>query len=182
MKLHSTDFKGLYEITPEIYRDERGYFFESFRASSLESEGLSSTFVQDNQSKSSKNVLRGLHLQVSPHEQIKLVRVIAGKVLDIVVDLRKNSVTFGKHYKCILDGEKGNMLYIPEGFAHGFKAIEDTIFSYKCSSYFHRDSEDGIIFDDSDLNIDWEIQNPIISEKDKAMKSFEQFTIKYDLA
>ena len=182
MNIRSTEFKGLYEITPEIYRDERGYFFESFRSSSLDKEGLTSAFVQDNQSKSSKNVLRGLHLQVSPHEQIKLVRVISGKVLDVVVDLRKDSDTFGRHYKCILDGDKGNMLYIPEGFAHGFKAMEDTIFSYKCSSYFHRDSEDGIIFNDPDLNIDWEVQDPIISDKDKAMKSFEQFIKKYDLA
>ncbi len=139
------------------------------------------SFVQDNQSFSRRNVVRGLHLQVNPHEQIKLVRAVSGKVLDIAVDLRKGSPTFGKHFKCMLDGEKGNMLYVPGGFAHGISVLEDAIFSYKCSSYYNKESEEGIIYNDPDLDINWEVNEPILSEKDMLFITFEEFVKKYDL-
>ena len=155
---------------------------ESFRTKTLAEAGLEGSFVQDNQSFSIKNVIRGLHLQVSPYEQIKLVRAVTGKVLDVAVDLRKGSPTFGKHYKCILDGQKGNMLYIPGGFAHGIAVYEDAIFAYKCSEYYQKDAEEGIIYNDSDLNINWEVNDPIISEKDLLFITFEEYIRKYDLA
>lgn len=181
MEFQATEFEGLYEITPTIYRDNRGYFLETFKAQALENMGLRSDFVQDNQSFSLKNVIRGLHLQVEPDEQIKLVRAVSGIVLDVVVDLRKGSNNFGKHYKCILDGKKGNMLYIPAGFAHGIAVIEDAVFSYKCSSYFNKSAEDGILYNDPELDIDWEVENSILSDKDMLLTTFQDFIRKYDL-
>lgn len=182
MTIQKTPFEGLFEIIPKIFHDDRGYFLESFRAETLEAEGINTPFVQDNQSFSKKNVIRGLHLQIAPYEQIKLVRAVSGKVLDVAVDLRKGSLTFGKHFKCVLDAEKGNMLYVPAGFAHGISVLEDAIFSYKCSSYYNRESEEGIIFNDPDLNINWEVNTPILSEKDMLFITFEEFVKKYDLA
>jgi len=181
MTIQKTPFEGLFEIIPKKFYDDRGYFMESFRSQTLDAAGLKSSFVQDNQSFSMKNVVRGLHLQVSPHEQIKLVRAVSGKVLDVAVDLRKGSPTFGKHYKCILDGEKGNMLYVPAGFAHGISVFENAIFSYKCSAYYNKESEEGIIFNDPDLGIDWEVNEPILSEKDMLFITFKEFVKKYDL-
>ena len=182
MRIQATEFSGLFEIIPTIYQDDRGYFMESFKSNTLIEAGLDASFVQDNQSFSIKNVIRGLHLQVSPYEQIKLVRAVSGKVLDVAVDLRKGSPTFGKHYKCVLDSEKGNMLYIPAGFAHGIAVYEDAIFSYKCSAYYHKDSEEGIIYNDPVLNIDWEVNDPILSKKDMLFITFEEYIRKYDLA
>ncbi|NNF35407.1 MAG: dTDP-4-dehydrorhamnose 3,5-epimerase [Saprospiraceae bacterium] len=182
MTIQKTPFEGLFEITPEIFHDNRGYFMESFRSETLSELGINTQFVQDNQSFSKRNVIRGLHLQVTPHEQIKLVRAVSGKVLDVVVDLRKESPTFGEHFKCILDGERGNMLYVPAGFAHGISVLEDAIFAYKCSAYYNKESEEGIIFNDPDLNIDWEVNEPILSKKDMLFITFKEFVKKYDLA
>ncbi len=124
--------------------------------------------MQDNESLSRKNVLRGLHLQLPPHAQAKLIRVIKGSILDVAVDLRKNSDTFGEHFKHVLSGENKKQLYIPEGFAHGFLTLEDdTLINYKCSNYYHAESESSILWNDPDLNIDWGIQNPILAEKDR---------------
>ena len=182
MEIKNTVFEGLVEIIPAIYRDERGNFLETFRSDILEDYGLPSKFVQDNQSFSVKNVVRGLHIQLPPHEQIKLVRASNGKVMDIVVDVRKDSDTFGKHYKCLLDSNLGNMLFIPAGFLHGIAVLEDTVFSYKCSSYYDRNSESGVRYNDRSLQIDWGIHSPILTEKDQILPSFKEFLKKYVLA
>ena len=181
MEIKSTEFEDLFEIVPNIFSDNRGYFLETFRKSKLEEAGLKADFVQDNQSFSTKGVVRGLHLQMAPHEQIKLVRAVTGKVLDVVVDVRKGSKTFGETFMCILDSRLGNMLYIPGGFAHGFRALEDTVFAYKCSAYYDKKSEDGIRFDDPDLNIKWDIKSPLVSEKDMQLVTFKAFANKYGL-
>jgi dTDP-4-dehydrorhamnose 3,5-epimerase len=135
-------------------------------------------FVQDNQSFSYKNVLRGLHFQYEPYSQGKLVRVVTGSVLDVVVDLRKSSPQFGRYFKLVLESSRKNMLYVPPGFAHGFVALEDSIFHYKCTRVYHRESESGILWNDPTLDIDWEVKNPLISAKDKALPSFEEATKK----
>jgi len=174
MEVINTSISGLYELIPSIYEDNRGFFFESFNIDKFKSLGLPSNFVQDNQSFSHKGVLRGLHFQLNPSSQGKLVRVITGKVLDIAVDLRIESATFGKHEKFILDSSQNNLVYIPEGFAHGFLALEDSIFSYKCTQYYDKTLESGIIWNDPDLNIDWGIRNPIVSFKDQQLDSFSK--------
>ena len=169
--------KGLFEITPRIFKDERGYFFESYSKKVFEENGIAVDFVQDNQSLSAKNVLRGLHLQKEPYAQGKLVRVITGSVLDVAVDLRVNSPTFGRYDSVILDSEKGNMFYVPPGFAHGFLTLaENTIFVYKCTDFYNKSSESGILWNDPDLNINWGINNPIVSEKDMQLPSFKEIS------
>lgn len=176
MNVEKTFIEGLIVITPNVFADERGYFLESYNKKALE-EYLDVEFVQDNESCSQKGVLRGLHFQKPPHAQGKLVRVIKGSVLDVVVDLRKDSETYGKHYKHVLSGEHKEQLYIPAGFAHGFLVLEnDTIFSYKCTNYYNKASEASILWNDETLNINWQIENPIISEKDKIGQSFANFT------
>jgi len=176
MIIEKTFIKDLLIISPRVYVDNRGYFLESYNKNDLASI-INVDFVQDNESKSQKNVLRGLHFQKPPHAQGKLVRVITGSVLDIAVDLRKNSMTYGKHFKHVLSAENKNQLYIPEGFAHGFLVLEDeTIFSYKCTKYYNKESEDSLLWNDTTLNINWEIENPIISEKDKNAEIFSNFT------
>ncbi len=175
MEFKETPISGLIEIYPRIFEDERGFFFESFQEKALKEHGISANFVQDNQSFSAKGVLRGLHFQKAPYAQGKLVRVISGKVLDVAVDLRKDSPTFGHHYDVILDGEKNNMLYIPEGFAHGFVALEASVFFYKCTNYYHKASEGGIIWDDETLGIDWGYDAPLVSEKDRELQTFKAF-------
>ncbi|MDH5597785.1 MAG: dTDP-4-dehydrorhamnose 3,5-epimerase [Cyclobacteriaceae bacterium] len=174
-----TEFDGLIGILPQVWKDNRGYFFEAYQKDKFKELGIDTDFIQDNQSFSKKDVVRGLHLQTDPHAQAKLVRVIKGKVLDIVVDLRKGSKTFGKHYKCILSDEKRNLLFVPRGFAHGFTALEDTIFEYKCDNIYHKESEKGIIWNDPTLNIDWEVTSPIISDKDLSLQTFEEFIKEY---
>jgi len=175
MNIEETFIKDLLIITPNVFTDERGYFLESYHKNKLESL-LKVDFVQDNESKSQKNVLRGLHFQKPPHAQAKLVRVITGSVLDVVVDLRKNSSTYGQSFKQILSAENKEQLYVPVGFAHGFLVLEDnTIFSYKCSNYYNKDSEGIILWDDSTLNINWNVNQPIISEKDKIAEKFSNF-------
>jgi dTDP-4-dehydrorhamnose 3,5-epimerase len=169
MNIISTGIEGLLVIEPSIFEDERGYFYESYNKERFDSLGIfSGSFVQDNQSKSNKGVLRGLHFQNAPFAQGKLVRVISGSVLDVAVDLRKDSKTYGKHFSIKLTGDNKKMFWVPEGFAHGFSTLEDdTIFSYKCTNYYHKKSEGCILWNDSDLGIDWGVSNPIVSEKDK---------------
>lgn len=170
MEIRESYIKGLFELTPKIFADERGHFFESFNKKVLEKIGVKSEFVQDNQSFSKPGVIRGLHFQRPPYSQAKLVRVIKGKVLDVAVDLRRNSPTFGQYDMVLLDSERSNMLYVPEGFAHGFVALEETILFYKCTNFYNKESESGIRYDDPELNIDWQIKNPIVSEKDITLK------------
>jgi dTDP-4-dehydrorhamnose 3,5-epimerase len=175
MQVISTGFEGLFEIVPNVFEDERGWFYELYKQTVFHEKGITHKFVQENQSFSRKNVVRGLHLQLAPHAQAKLVTVIKGKVLDVVVDLRPDSLTFLKVYYCVLEEKKHNMLMVPEGFAHGFAALEDTIFQYKCSDIYHKASETGIVWNDPKLNINWGIQEPIVSEKDKALPTLEEF-------
>ena len=176
MKVNETGFRDLYLIEPDVFADARGYFFESWNKERFTRHGLELDFVQDNESMSGANVLRGLHFQLPPWEQGKLVRIIRGSALDVVVDLRKNESTFGKNYKVVLSAEEKNLLWIPPGFAHGFLTLEDnTIFSYKCTQLYNRESEMALAWNDPDLAIDWGISEPIISEKDKSAGSFRNF-------
>ena len=179
MNFIPTQLAGLYLIEPKIWRDERGYFFESFQQKQFEEAGIDAVFVQDNQSLSQKGTLRGLHAQSEPFAQGKLVRVIQGKVLDVAVDIRKNSPTYGQHVAVELSGENFKMLWIPPGFLHGFLTLEDqTIFSYKVSGgLYNKASEIGVIWNDPDLAIDWQLNEGqiILSEKDKLLPVFSDF-------
>ncbi|MCL4170345.1 UNVERIFIED_CONTAM: hypothetical protein GTU68_006135 [Idotea baltica] len=175
MEIKQTGITGLVEIIPRVLSDNRGWFVESYNKDVLTSLGHNYNFVQDNLSFSHARVLRGLHFQNSPFEQGKLVKVIQGKVLDVAVDLRPDSPTFGQHYKVLLTAEKQNMLFIPEGFAHGFAAIMDSYLFYKCTKTYNQPYDSGIAFDDSELNIDWEIESPMISEKDQNLQSFQLY-------
>lgn len=177
MIIEETYLQGCFVIQPNVFRDERGHFFESFNKSLFEkATEISANFIQDNESKSSKGVLRGLHFQKGEFAQAKLVRTVKGSVLDVCVDIRPKSKTFGKSFSIILDDKENKQLYIPRGFAHGFLVLEyDTIFSYKCDNYYHKSSEGGIIYNDNHLNIDWGIPDSqiILSEKDKRLPTFE---------
>ncbi len=173
MEFRKTSIEGLIEIYPKIFGDARGHFFESYRQDLFAQNGIPFQFVQDNQSFSTAGVLRGLHFQNPPFAQGKLVRVITGKVIDIAVDIRPGSPTFGKYEKFVLDATLQNMVYIPEGFAHGFAALEDSVFAYKCTNNYNKAAEGGIIWNDPDLNIDWGIENPNVSEKDLELPTFK---------
>jgi len=176
MKIIKTTIEGLLIIQPIVFEDKRGYFFESWSKSAFDAAGLNINFVQDNQSFSSKDVIRGLHFQNPPFEQGKLVRVLKGSVLDVAVDIRKDSSTFGQHVSILLSGKNKKMFWIPPGFAHGFSTLEEnTIFSYKCSNSYHKESERSLMWNDTDLNIDWKIKNPIISEDDQNSELFINF-------
>ena len=176
MDFEKNAISGLCVITPRVFEDPRGYFFESYSKKSFVEVGITDDFVQSNQSLSQKGVLRGLHFQTPPHAQSKLVRVIQGAVLDVAVDVRKNSPTYGQHFSILLSAQNKKMFYVPVGFAHGFLTLEDnTIFSYKCGNYYNRVSEQGILWNDSTLNIDWGIKNPLLSEKDLVNTSFLDF-------
>lgn len=176
MEIITTPLKGLLIIKPDVFEDERGYFFESFNHEKFLKLGLDLHFVQDNESKSKKGVLRGLHFQAPPFEQGKLVRVMRGSVLDVAVDIRRDSPTYGRWESIILSGQNKWMYWIPAGFAHGFVTLEDdTIFFYKCTNVYNKASEGSILWHDADLNINWGIENPVISEKDKAAPLFRQF-------
>jgi dTDP-4-dehydrorhamnose 3,5-epimerase len=166
--------QGLIECIPTKYEDERGLFYESYNQKRFAENGITESFVQDNYSWSKKGVIRGLHFQYAPNAQGKLVRCMTGKVIDVVVDIRKDSPTYGQHEKFVLDATIGNMLYVPAGFAHGFVALEETIFVYKCTEYWHKASESGIIYNDADLNINWEEANPIVSGKDLLLPKFSE--------
>jgi len=176
MEIKTTGIDGLLEVYPKIFHDERGVFLEVFTPKLLALLGMSSNFVQDNLSYSKKNVVRGLHLQLPPYSQAKIITVIKGRVLDVAVDLRKNSPTFGKHFSAVLDDEKRNMLVIPEGFAHGFAALSDSYFFYKCSAPYHPQSETGVVWNDATLNINWGVNSPIVSQKDLELPTLEEFT------
>lgn len=170
-----TEIPGLKIFEPKIINDSRGYFFESYNQKVFAEAGINDVFVQDNQARSSYGTLRGLHYQLNPSAQSKLVRVTEGEVLDVVVDLRNGSPTFGKVFSIILSAEKKNQLYIPRGFAHGYSVLSETAeFFYKCDNFYSRDDERGISFDDAALNIDWKIpkEKMIISEKDLNHPSF----------
>jgi len=175
MKYIKTPIEGLFEIEPQIFGDERGYFFESFKSDEFKKMVADVDFVQDNQSYSSKGVLRGLHFQEGEFAQGKLVRVITGKILDVAVDLRPESPTFGHHYSVVLDSEKQNMFYVPERFAHGFYVIEDAVFTYKCTNYFNKSAEGSLLWNDPELKIEWNAENPSLSEKDELANSFVHF-------
>jgi len=181
MRIIPGEIEGLFIIEPEIHGDNRGYFFESFHHKKFtEAIGYEITFVQDNESLSSKGILRGLHLQSPPFGQSKLVRVIQGSVLDVAVDIRKNSKTFGKYQMIELTASNKKQFFIPEGFAHGFLTIEDnTVFQYKCSNYYNPKNELGIIWNDSQLNINWPKIDITTSEKDKNLPLFTEFKTPY---
>jgi dTDP-4-dehydrorhamnose 3,5-epimerase len=180
MELVSTGIDGLWVIKPKVFSDNRGYFLESYNKSLFEKNGLNLEFVQDNQSLSQANVLRGLHFQNPPFAQGKLVRVITGAVYDVAVDIRKNSATYGKFFGTELNEENKWMMYIPEGFAHGFLTLRDnTIFSYKCTNFYNKDSEDCIKWDDKTIGINWNVKNPVLSEKDHNGKPFATYSSEF---
>lgn len=171
MKIKETGIKGLLVIEPDVFGDSRGYFMESFSEKKFREEtGMDVTFVQDNESKSSYGVVRGLHFQRPPYSQAKLVRVVSGRALDVAVDLREGSETYGKHLSIELSGENHLQVFIPKGFAHGFAVLsEEVLFQYKCDEYYAPESEGAVIWNDPDLNIDWKIphEDVRLSEKDK---------------
>jgi len=177
----TTNITDCYLITPKVFRDERGTFFESYNERAfMATPGLSVSFVQDNHSISNTGVLRGLHFQSGKYAQAKLVRVVRGEVLDVVVDIRKNSPTFGAHFKVRLSGQNHRMLFIPKGLAHGFLSLtDDTVFIYKCDAYYNKEAEAGIIYSDPDLNIDWEYptEKLILSKKDRELPPLKDLAI-----
>jgi len=173
MQIRETSIAGLVEIFPRVFQDDRGFFFESYNEELFKKLGLPTNFVQDNQSFSIKGVVRGLHFQNAPFAQGKLVRVISGRVLDVAVDIRPDSPTFGKHEVFELRSDTNNMAYVPEGFAHGFVALEDSVFSYKCTNVYNKGAESGLLWNDPDLGIDWGVENPIVSEKDIILPTFK---------
>jgi len=176
MEITETPLKGLFVIKPKVFEDARGYFFESYNDQVFRKAGLHLNFVQDNQSLSNKGVLRGLHFQNPPHAQGKLVRVITGAVFDVAVDIRKNSPTYSRWFGLELNEQNKQMMYIPEGFAHGFATLRDgTVFSYKCTAFYNKDAEDCLLWNDSDIGIDWRIQNPLLSDKDLQGKKLMNF-------
>jgi dTDP-4-dehydrorhamnose 3,5-epimerase len=169
MKIFETGFRGLVVIKPTVYADNRGYFFENFNQSVFHSAGILFTPVQDNESKSSKGVIRGLHYQLKPNDQSKLIRVIEGRIFDVALDIRKDSLTFGKWFGIELDSETKEQVLIPKGFAHGFSVLSDiAIIQYKCDNFYSPKDERGIALNDPDLNINWKLGSlaPVISEKD----------------
>lgn len=173
MEIIKTSIEGLVIIQPKIFQDERGYFMESYKQSFIDKNFPDFKFIQENESKSSFGVLRGLHFQKPPYEQTKLVRVVRGRVQDVAVDLRKGSPTFGKHESIILSDENKKQLFIPKGFAHGFLTLsEEAIFSYKVDGIYNSDSESGISYNDDILSINWNIkrENIILSKKDLSLK------------
>ena len=176
MEVLETHIKDLLIIKPKVFEDARGYFFESYNEDVFKRSGINLSFIQDNQSLSNAGVLRGLHFQAPPFAQGKLVRVITGAVLDVAVDIRKNSPTYGQNVTIELNEENKTMFYIPPGFAHGFLTLRDnTIFSYKCTNLYNKASEGTVLWNDKDINIDWNIEKPILSEKDLVGTPFKEF-------
>lgn len=179
MEIIKTAIEGVVIIEPRIFKDERGYFFESFNQKEFEEKVCKTTFVQDNESKSSYGVIRGLHFQKPPFAQSKLVRVIKGSVLDVAVDIRKGSPTFSQHVAVELTEKNHRQFFIPKGFAHGFAVLSDeVIFQYKCDEFYHPESEGAIAWNDPELGIDWRIPEDkvVLSEKDKRHRFFKEFT------
>ena len=180
MKFEKTSFNGPLIVQPDVYEDSRGLFFESFNIKKYEEGGITDKFVQDNISTSRQNTIRGLHIQVGEKAQGKLCQVISGNVIDVVVDVRRNSQTFGKYFSIELSDENHLQLWIPQGFAHGFSVLSPSaIFSYKCTGYYDKESERSILFNDLDLAIDWGIDKPIVSDKDLNALTFQQFISQY---
>lgn len=174
MQIIKTEISGLLVIIPDVFSDERGYFFESFNENTFKKADIDLQFVQDNISKSKKHTIRGLHYQVGEKAQGKLCKVVYGNVLDVAVDIRFGSPTFGKYFSCELSEENHKQLWIPPGFAHGFSVLSDVaIFTYKCTSFYSKQDERSIIFNDPDLNIDWKVEIPIVSEKDLSAVFFK---------
>ncbi len=175
MQIKKTPLEGLLIIQPHVYQDDRGYFMETYKHKQWYA-ALGVDFVQDNESLSKKDTLRGLHFQNPPFAQDKLVRVVRGSILDVAIDLRKDSPTYGQHYKLVLSATNALQFFIPKGFAHGFLSKEDnTVVSYKCSQYYHADSEDSLRWNDKTLAIDWGIPQPLLSEKDAVANFFATF-------
>ena len=177
MTVEQTEFEGLLLLTPQVFEDDRGYFFESYNAEKFrKATGLDVDFAQDNESRSAKGVIRGLHFQIPPHAQAKLVRVTEGKVLDVVVDLRKDQPTYGRSFAAELSAENKKMMFIPEGFAHGFAVLEDdTIFSYKCSKIYSQSHDRTLHYADPHFGIQWPIDDPRVSPKDQQAPTFSSF-------
>ena len=179
MKLKETNISGLLVIEPDVFHDGRGCFFESFSARKFEElTGLKVDFVQDNESYSVYGTVRGLHFQTGTHAQAKLVRVVSGRVLDVAVDLREGSPTFGRHFSIELSGENRLQMFIPKGFAHGFSVLSETaVFQYKCDSYYAPQAEGALMWNDPDLAIDWNIpvEDALVSEKDSRNKTFKEY-------
>lgn len=181
MEIVKTPIEGLLVIKPDVFADNRGYFFETYNEEKFRQLGLRTDFVQDNESCSSKGVVRGLHFQAPPFAQAKLIRVVRGSVLDFALDIRRGSPTYGRYFSVKLDDIEKNMFFIPEGFAHGFLTLEDdTVFSYKCTALYNKQSERGLLWNDKKLNIDWTIAEPILSDKDKLWGKFDEFTSPFD--
>lgn len=185
MSFHTTDIPGLLVFEPKVFEDSRGYFYEAYNEQVFRNEGIDLRFVQDNQSKSAYGVIRGLHYQLNPHAQFKLVRALQGTILDVVVDLRKDSPTFGKHFSLELSAENKKQLLIPAGFAHGFSVLSSTaIVFYKCDVSYNKESEAGILYNDPFLKIDWHIPpgEEIVSEKDLKQPLFENCRNNFEFA
>ncbi len=180
MQIKTLEIEGVLMIEPDVFYDERGYFLESYNEERFHKEGLTTKFVQDNHSMSNKGVIRGLHYQRPPFEQGKLVRVVRGAVTDVVVDIRKASSTYGRYLSVSLTEENRRMLWIPPGFAHGFLALEDnTVFLYKCSKVYNKNSEQGILWNDPDLGIQWNWTEPVVSVKDRELGSFRNLVSEF---
>lgn len=175
MPFEPTPIDGLWKFKPRVWEDERGYFFEAYNSRIFTEAGLGTPFVQDNQARSNYGVLRGLHYQVEPYAQAKLVRVLEGEVLDVVVDLRAGSPTYGQSFKIRLSARNKQQLFVPRGFAHGYAVLSPkAVFFYKCDNYYSKEHEGGIIYNDPSLNIDWELpeEDIILSEKDQHLPPF----------
>jgi dTDP-4-dehydrorhamnose 3,5-epimerase len=177
MPFTETHIEGLVVFEPQVWGDERGYFFEAFNEKTFQAAGITRPFVQDNQARSTRGVLRGLHYQVGAYAQAKLVRVIEGEVLDVALDLRERSATYGQWYSIRLSADNKKQLYVPRGFAHGYVVLSDTAeFFYKCDNFYSKENEGGVLFNDSQLAIDWQIgaEEVMLSEKDKVLPAFGQ--------
>lgn len=170
MRIEKTNLSGVVLIKPKIFEDQRGHFFEAFRREFFEEHGLEFDFCQDNISTSAKGTVRGLHYQMKPHAQAKLVMAVKGTILDVAVDIRKESPTFGHHFSTVLNDENRHMMLVPEGFAHGFSVLSEkaTVY-YKCNRYYHKKSERGVRWDDPSIGVDWKTDTPILSGKDREL-------------
>jgi dTDP-4-dehydrorhamnose 3,5-epimerase len=176
LEITTTAINGLLILQPKVFTDSRGYFFESFSSAVFEKSGIVADFVQDNQSLSQKGTVRGLHFQADPFAQGKLVRVVQGAVIDVAVDIRKGSPTYGQHVAIELNGSNNTMFWVPPGFAHGFSVLEDnTIFLYKCTNLYNKQSEGGLLWNDPALNINWQVTAPVVSEKDNLLPTLSNF-------
>lgn len=175
MEINTTGLEGVLLIKPDVFEDSRGFFFESYNKKKFEGSGLDLTFVQDNISRSQKNTIRGLHYQAGENPQGKLCQVISGSVLDVAVDVRYGSPTYGKYFAAELTGKNHHQLWIPPGFAHGFSVLSDSaIFHYKCTGFYSKPDERAILFNDPEIGIDWKVENPIVSDKDLLAGPFRE--------